>query len=1369
MSYIGSRTLRRRVRNATIGGVAVLLLVSTLIAKFLLQAYATQNYFGYTASTLTESSSAQVATVSIKAISNVTFYTFEGNFFAHEDDSSYFTLDSMTYSSNFAPADVLENTVDDKGGIFYWKNTTNGVTFNAGDTIWTATYIVSADAPVGVYNLPIVLDAVSFGPSSYIEDETIDAVVEIEGEHYTGTFAIDGHLTVTACSVQYDANGNCSGNSYTINNGDTLGIRNSSGIYDITGSGQLNLRIIPDTGYIVSNITATDNTYNAIKGPADINVPNGYRITKITNDTTVNISSRQANDYSATLHLSTGVTSVKVCSVQYVGTTCNGTETTLTDGDSIAAKTSSGVSSVDGNDQLNFIINVANGYKLDIQDLDDLSNIFSIGGVYNNLKTISANDNSYRITQIASDIDVTITATAQIAVTPSITPISNQTYNGSAINPEIEVTAVVDNEDIILKEEADYTYTISNNTNAGTAIIDISPVAMSDFTFTAFSAQFTILPYELSSDNISAPEYILAGNSLSASDITVTANNTTLTACADTNDTSCDYLLTITKASGTAGENATGSVEGRNGNYTGTVNFTVPIQAKPNQTLSFAESSVTVEWGSTVSNPLTHSVGDGTISYWTSDSSVASVSNNGTITLNGIGETTIFAQASETSNYAATTTSYTLTVNKKVLSIVNASVANKTYDATTNAQISSVSLSNINMVYGTDFTATAAFTSVNAGGNIPVTVTVTLNDTTHYVLDQATFTTSASITRLTLGSNNTTASLNNTEYTYSGSTNQPSATVVVNINGTDYNLVEGTDYSISYSSDTTNVGTKSAVIIGTGNYAGTLTALSYTVSPATVTDVTAIIPSQTYTGTVRTPNVSVTASFDGSTIALTSGTDYTLDYNTSAINAGSYPVTINPRSSGSNYTFTTTEATFVISSHELVASDVSLEYTAIHYTGYPLEPAVTVKINGRTISSDYYTVSYPSNTVDINSSLAVTVSGKNSPANLSGSVTKTYAIVDQDVLTISGVPNDQSITYTGSPVVLQGSPVVSGTNSVTGQPYNISGNDLTVTWYAADGVTEIDRPTNAGSYVVTYSYNDNNCTGQLSVNFTITKATSPQPEEMTADLSAEAGLPLSEIAGRRTPGFEWDEDTTTVIAGNHSYAATYTYNNDTTNYTTLNLQVPVRGLSRIDITVTVDGEGEYSTTDNLTDVLEGSTITLTLTPTLGYELSSVIVGSTDMTSSVVDNVLSFTAGDADTTVTISFAMEEYTIVMTDERTFKVNADYRLFEDGGKVHIDGKLVKSSNYTSWSGSTIIQFTEAYMESLSIGEHTIAVTLNHGAVVTTTFERAAIPVPDTGFFSQENTTAVAVILLPTTLIVAAVVFLILRKKNKSQDNEA
>ncbi len=582
------------------------------------------------------------------------------------------------------------------------------------------------------------------------------------------------------------------------------------------------------------------------------------------------------------------------------------------------------------------------------------------------------------------------------------------------------------------------------------------------------------------------------------------------------------------------------------------------------------------------------------------------------------------------------------------------------------------------------------------------------------------------------------------------------------IDDNDYTLANNTDYTITYSDDTVNSGTKYAVITGIGNYSGSLQQMTYNVLPATIYDLAATIPSQSYVGEVLTPNVAVTASFLDGAISLIEGTDYSLDYDNSIINAGNYLVTIQPLN-GSNYTFDAISETFTVNPYELTSSDVSLEYLVVHYSGSPLEPTVTVTIDNNEISPDYYTVSYPDNTTDINDNLEVTVSGTTNPTNLTGSVVKTYSIVDKDILTISGVPNNQTVTYTGSPVELQQSLDISGTNSITGQPYSISENDLTITWYAADGTTIINQPTDAGSYMVTYSYSDENCVGQLSVNFTIKKATSPKPAEMTANLSAESGQTLADISGTRTLGFTWNDDNTVILAGTNDYPATYTFNNDSRNYTTLNLQVPVYGLKRVSVNVSINGSGDYSTSDDLTNILEGDTITLTFSPAIGYKLASVIVNGEDMIDSVKDNTLSIVASDSDIDVSVKYAIEEYAIVMTDEGTFKIDADYSLFENGGKVYIDKKIVKPTNYTSWSGSIYIKLTEQFMDSLTVGEHTISVMLNHGGVVETTFEHSAILIPDTGFFSREKLTTGTLILLPTIIAITGIAIKLYEKFKK------
>lgn len=82
------------------------------------------------------------------------------------------------------------------------------------------------------------------------------------------------------------------------------------------------------------------------------------------------------------------------------------------------------------------------------------------------------------------------------------------------------------------------------------------------------------------------------------------------------------------------------------------------------------------------------------------------------------------------------------------------------------------------------------------------------------------------------------------------------------------------------------------------------------------------------------------------------------------------------------------------------------------------------------------------------------------------------------------------------------------------------------------------------------------------------------------------------------------------------------------------------------------------------------------------------------------------------------ANQKYTIDENDTLTFKINADYSLFENGGKVYVDDTLVSLDNYTSKSGSTIITFSKDYMSSLSEGEHALKVAFNNGGTATTKF---------------------------------------------------
>ncbi len=85
---------------------------------------------------------------------------------------------------------------------------------------------------------------------------------------------------------------------------------------------------------------------------------------------------------------------------------------------------------------------------------------------------------------------------------------------------------------------------------------------------------------------------------------------------------------------------------------------------------------------------------------------------------------------------------------------------------------------------------------------------------------------------------------------------------------------------------------------------------------------------------------------------------------------------------------------------------------------------------------------------------------------------------------------------------------------------------------------------------------------------------------------------------------------------------------------------------------------------------------------------------------------------------IEGANQIYTIDKAKNATFKINADFNLFENGGKVYVDSILLDSNNYTSKSGSTIIALKDAYLKTLSVGEHTLKVTFADGGKTTTKF---------------------------------------------------
>lgn len=721
------------------------------------------------------------------------------------------------------------------------------------------------------------------------------------------------------------------------------------------------------------------------------------------------------------------------------------------------------------------------------------------------------------------------------------------------------------------------------------------------------------------------------------------------------------------------------------------------------------------------------------------------------------------------SNYSFEEFVENFTITKKTVSVVSAGVADKTYDGTNVADINSVVLSDDALSYGVDFTAQATFAE-NYVGSWAVVVNITLSedayknyqfcpaggectDSVAYGIESAT------ISPLSLNNDNTTGELSTTNYNYSGEQNKPTATVMIDLDGDgvkETTLTENVDYAIEYSEDTVNVGTKYATIVGMGNYSNKISGLAYYVNVAPVENVVVTAPAQTFSGVALEPVPVVTGTVNGNPVTFTADDYYVLDH-ADFINADSYTFGI---ASGynSNYYIPITNGAFTIDPYEIASSNVSLDSNAVRYNGEEQRVGATVMVGDYVVDASAYEVSYSADVIGndtTDTTVTVTITAK-ADQNITGSANASYVITPRDILTIGGIDDGQQIAYTGSEVELAGDLTVSDNTD------GVTASSLTTTWYEADGVTEIARPTNVGSYVVKYTYDGTNYKGELAVGFSIVKAVSPNPSEMTDDLRVVAGETLSDIEGTRTTGFAWSNSDAVVDTGAGTYSATYTYNNDMDNYTTLDLAVPVYGLSLINIETSVNGVGG-TISGAMVDVVEGETVTVSVEPEENHILKSITVNGVEKINEVSNNRLSITAGTDDLAVVAIFvphyeviegAGQNYVIGEDDTATFVVNADYELFEDGGMVFVDGLLVDRTNYSSESGSTVITFTAEFMSSLEAGEHTLMVLFNDGGLAETTFTVEKVEeeettevagTPDTGAFTGSTGLVASAIILP------------------------
>ena len=167
------------------------------------------------------------------------------------------------------------------------------------------------------------------------------------------------------------------------------------------------------------------------------------------------------------------------------------------------------------------------------------------------------------------------------------------------------------------------------------------------------------------------------------------------------------------------------------------------------------------------------------------------------------------------------------------------------------------------------------------------------------------------------------------------------------------------------------------------------------------------------------------------------------------------------------------------------------------------------------------------------------------------------------------------------------------------------------------------------------------------------------------------------------------------------------------------IKIPVSSFSQSTVTVLDTENGSVDATKG-----ENGEVILNITTDEGYVVDNIEVKDTD------DNILKvtenkFNLAGKDVTVKVvivrKYELKEEvkkSYKKNEVASFKIDADYSLFENGGKVYIDDELVDSSNYSSESGSTIINFTKEFMNKLASGNHVLKVVFNNNGVALASF---------------------------------------------------
>ena len=609
--------------------------------------------------------------------------------------------------------------------------------------------------------------------------------------------------------------------------------------------------------------------------------------------------------------------------------------------------------------------------------------------------------------------------------------------------------------------------------------------------------------------------------------------------------------------------------------------------------------------------------------------------------------------------------------------------------------------------------ATGSFTATNTSNNTIIeTTTTSTSDGTIYSFTMPNSDVTVSVNFGIDIANEQFINATIEDAAYDGTEQVPTTVTLTSQEGGKINLKnnsDGTQFIIkSYKlngetvSSPINVGTYTVTIEGTGDYAGTRE-VQYTITKGyagimfyRMVDGQAedvhTVQNATYGVTYDAPlfrnpnNLNVTFySKESNGLERNNSEAVTIDENGNiTINEAGTAYIFATTPGNDNYEEKTVSYKLIVAPGDLSSVTIA-EISNQTYTGSDIEPAVTVTLNGKSVSTDDYDIAY-SNNIDVstdNKKATIILTAKSTSTRFAANTTKTatFSIVAKSLSEATMTLSETEYTYDGnaknpSVTIKFESDGATGADGTTGSATTLTeGTDYDVTYKKVNGESEDDIAANqiitAGTYKAIATAKGN-YTGSKEATFSITKTS------ITPTVTLE-GWTYGTTA--KTP---------TISGNTGNGSVTYEYKLKTAEDSEYKADAPTEA-GEYTIKATIAATANYESATTTTDfTISKANITPTVT------LEGWTYGATANTPTITGNT-------GNGTVTYTYKAEG-------AETFVETAP----EAAGNYTIKASIAETANYNAGEATTEFTITAATMNITAEGYEGTYDTQAHGITI-------------------------------------------------------